>query len=144
MSQGSVQLNSRSSPSPIPTNPIQAHQNDAINTLTAQVTSLAEIVQSLQVPLSNHVHSKEPPTIMDSQARTKIERLKQAVKSLNELKNLVVKDPFDDLPRISLPPNCPLDFRKYNRTTDPLHHIKTFKMETRPYTEDRQVLAYLF
>ena len=66
------------------------------------------------------------------------------MKSLNEPKNLVAKDPFDDLPRISLPPNCPLDFRKYNGTTDPLHHIKTFKMETRPYTEDRQVLAYLF
>ena len=81
---------------------------------------------------------------MDSQARTEIERLKQAVKSLNEPKNSFAKDSFDDLPRISLPPNCPLDFRKYNGTTDPLHHIKTFKIETRPYTEDRQVLTYLF
>ena len=73
---------------------------------------------------------------MDSQVRTEIERLKQAVKSLNEPKNFA-KDPFDDLPRISLPPNCPLDFRKYDGTTNPLHHIKTFKMETRPYTEDK-------
>ena len=81
---------------------------------------------------------------MDSQARTEIKRLKQAVKSLNEPKNPFAKDPFDDLPRISVPPVCSLDFRKYNGTTDPLHHIKTFKMETRPYTEDRQVLAYLF
>ena len=81
---------------------------------------------------------------MDSQVRTEIERLKQAVKSLNEPKNPFVEDPFDDLPRISLPPNCPLDFRKYNGTTDSLHHIKTFKMETRPYTKDKQVLAYLF
>ena len=81
---------------------------------------------------------------MDSQARTEIERLKQTVKSLNQPKNLVAKDPFDDLPRISLSPNYPLDFRKYNGTTYPLHHIKIFKMETRPYTEDRQVLAYLF
>ena len=142
MSQGSVQPNFRSSP--LPTNPIQAHQNDAINTLTAQVTSLAKIVQSLQAPQSNPIHSKEPSTIMDSQARTEIERLKQAVKSLNEPKNLFAKDPFDDLPRISLPPNCPLDFRKYNGTTDPLHHIKTFKMKISPYTENRQVLAYLF
>ena len=47
LSQGSVQLNSRSSSSPIPINSIQAHQNDAINTLTAQATSLAKIVQSL-------------------------------------------------------------------------------------------------
>ena len=60
-----VQPNSRSSPSPIPINLIQAHQNDAINTLMAQVTSLAKIVQSLQAPQSNPVHSKEPPTIMD-------------------------------------------------------------------------------
>ena len=105
---------------------------------------MAEIVQSLQAPQSNPVHSKEPSTIIDSQARTEIEKLKQAVKSLNEPKNLVAKDPFDDLPRISLPPNCPLDFRKYNGTTDLLHHIRTFKMETRPYTEDPQVLAYLF
>ena len=81
---------------------------------------------------------------MDSQAITKIERLKQAVKSLNEPKNPFAKDPFDNLLRISLPPNCPLDFRKYNGTTDPLHHIKNFKMETRPYTKDRQILAYLF
>ena len=141
LSQGSVQPNSRSSPSPNPTNPIQNHQNDAINTLTAQVTSLAKIVQSLQAPQSNHVHSKEPSTIMDSQARTEIERLKQAVKSFNDP---FAKDSFDNLPRISLPLNCPLDFRKYNGTTDPLRHIKTFKMEIRPYTEDRQVLAYLF
>ena len=144
LSQGSVQPNFRSNPPPILTNPIQAHQNDAINTLTAQVTSLAKIVQSLQVPQSNPVHSKELPTVMDSQARVEIERLKQAVKSLNEPKNLFVEDPFDDLPRISLPPNCPLDFRKYNRTTNPLYHIKTFKMKIRPYTKDRQVLAYLF
>ena len=74
---------------------------------------------------------------MDSQARTKIERLKQAVKSLDEPKSLFAKDPFDDLPRISLPPNCPLDFRKYNGTTNPHHHIKTFNMETRSYTEDK-------
>ena len=113
------------------------------NTLTAQVTSLAEIVQSLQAPLSNHVHSKESPTIMDSQVRTEIKRLKQAMKSLNELKNSFVENSFDDLPRISLPPNCSLDFRKYNETTDSLHHIKTFKIKIRPYTEDRQVLASL-
>ena len=137
LSQGSVQPNSRSSPSPIPTNLIQVHQNDAINTLTAQVTSLAKIIQSLQAPQSNPVHSKEPPTVMDSQARIEIKRLKQAMKSLNEPKNPFAKDPFDDLSRISLPPNCPLDFRKYNGTTDSLHHIKIFKMETRPYTEDR-------
>ena len=66
------------------------------------------------------------------------------MKSLNESKGPFAKDPFDDLPRISLPPNYPLDFRKYNRTTNPLHHIKIFKIETRLYTEDRQVLAYLF
>ena len=47
-------------------------------------------------------------------------------------------------PRITLPPNCPLDFKKYNGTTDPLHHIKTFKIETRSYNEDPQVLACLF
>ena len=52
----------------------------------AQVTSLVEIVQSLQAPQSNPVHSKEPPIIMDSQVRTEIKRLKQAVKSLNEPK----------------------------------------------------------
>ena len=44
LSQGSVQPNSRSSPLSIPTNLIQTHQDDAINTLTAQVTSLAKIV----------------------------------------------------------------------------------------------------
>ena len=98
----------------------------------------------MQAPQSNPIHSKEPSTIMDLQARTEIERLKQTVKSLNKPKNSVAKDPFDDLPRISLPPNCPLDFRKYNGTTYPLHHIKTFKLETRPYIEDIQVLAYLF
>ena len=86
LSQGSVQPNSRSSPSPTPTNLIQAHQDDTINTLMAQVTSLAKIVQSLQAPQSNPIHLKEPPTIMNSQARTEIERLKQAVKSLNEPK----------------------------------------------------------
>ena len=64
--------------------------------------------------------------------------------NLAEPKNSLTVDPFDDLPRITLPPNCPLDFRKYNGTTDPLHYIKMFKMETRPYTEDPQVLAYLF
>ena len=91
LSQAPVQPNSRSSPSPIPTNPIQAHQNDAINTLTAQVTSLAKIVQSLQAPQFNPIQSKEPHMVMDSQVRTEIERLKQAVKSLNEPKNFVAK-----------------------------------------------------
>ena len=81
---------------------------------------------------------------MDLQAQTEIEQLKRTIKNLAELKNTLINDPFDDLPRITLPPNYPLDFRKYNGTTDPLHHIKTFKMETRPYTEDPQVLAYLF
>ena len=61
------------------------------NTLTAQVTSLAKIVQSLQAPQSNPIHSKELSIIMDSQVRTEIERLKQAVKSLNEPKNLLPK-----------------------------------------------------
>ena len=91
LSQRSVQPNSRSSSSPISTNPIQAHQNDAINTLTAQVTSLAKIIQSLQAPQSNPVHSKELLTVMDSQARTEIERLKQTVKSLNDQKTLLPK-----------------------------------------------------
>ena len=104
-----VKSNSRSSPLTIPINPIQAHQDDVINTLMAQVTSLAKIVQSLQAPLSNPIHSKELPTVMDSQDRTEIEKLKQVVKSLNKPKNLFAKDPFDDLLRISLPPNCPLD-----------------------------------
>ena len=81
---------------------------------------------------------------MDSQARTKIERLKQGVKSLTEPKNSFAKDLFDDLPRISVPPNCPLNFKKYNRIRNPFHHIKTFKIEIRPYTEDKQILAYLF
>ena len=81
---------------------------------------------------------------VDPQARTEIEQLKRTIKNLAEPKSALINDPFDDLPRIILPPNCPLDFRKYNATTDPLHHIKTFKMETRPYTEDSQVLAYLF
>ena len=44
LSQSLVQPNSRSSPLLIPTNPIQAHQDDAINALTAQVTSLAKII----------------------------------------------------------------------------------------------------
>ena len=66
------------------------------------------------------------------------------IKNLAEPKSALISDPFDDLPRIILPPNCLLDFRKYNGTTDSLHHIKMFKMETRPYTEDSQVLAYVF
>ena len=70
--------------------------------------------------------------------------MKRTIKNLAEPKSALISDPFDDLPRIILPPNCPLDFRKYNGTTDPLHHIKTFKMKTWPYTEDSQVLAYLF
>ena len=81
---------------------------------------------------------------MDPQARNEIEQLKRTIKNLAEPKSVLISDPFDDLPRIILPPNCPLGFRKYNGTTDSLHHIKTFKMETRPYTEDSQVLAYLF
>ena len=89
-----------------------------------------------------------PPKVLlsnvDPQAQTKIEQLKHTIKNLTEPKNTLINDPFDDLLRITLPPNCPLDFRKYNGTTDPLHHIKMFKMETRPYTEDPQVLAYLF
>ena len=81
---------------------------------------------------------------MDPQAQTEIEQLKQTIKTLVEPKNAMTVDPFDDLLRISLPPNCPLDFRKHNGMTDPLHHIKMFKMKTRPYMEDPQVLAYLF
>ena len=81
---------------------------------------------------------------MDPLAQTEIEQLKRTIKNLAEPKNALISDPFDDLPRITLPPNYPLDFRKYNRTTDLLHHIKMFNMETRPYTEDSQVLAYLF
>ena len=70
--------------------------------------------------------------------------MKRTIKNLAEHKNSLTVDPFDDLPRITLPPNFSLDFRKNNGTTNPLHHIKTFKMEMRPYTEDPQVLAYLF
>ena len=120
--------------------------------LSAQIASLAEAVQSLQTrfmaqnSIPQVVHT--PPKILlpnvDPQAQTKIEQLKCTIKNLAEPKNSLTVDPFDDLPRISLPPNCPLDFKKYNGTTDLLHHIKTFKMETRPYTEDPQVLAYLF
>ena len=89
-----------------------------------------------------------PPKVLlpnvDSQAWTEIEQLKRTIKNLVEPNNSLINDPFDDLPRITLPLNCPLNFRKYNGTTDPLHHIKMFKMETRPYTKDPQVLAYLF
>ena len=81
---------------------------------------------------------------VDSQAQIEIKQLKHTIRNLAEPKSALISDPFDDLPRITLPPNCLLDFKKYNGTTDPLHHIKTFKMETRPYTEDSQVLAYLF
>ena len=81
---------------------------------------------------------------VDPQARNEIEQLKRTIKNLAEPKSALISDPFDDLPRITLPPNCLLDFRKYNGTTDPLHHIKMFKMETRPYTKDPQVLAYTF
>ena len=123
-----------------------------IQMLLVQVASLTEVVQSLQTrttapnppPQVVHTPIKNPPPNMDPQAWTKIERLKQTIKTLVEPKNALTVDPFDNLPRISLPPNCPLDFKKYNEMTDPLHHIKTFKMETRPYTEDPQVLAYLF
>ena len=91
------------------------------------------------------VHPPKPlqPNV-DPQARTEIEQLKRTIKNLAEPKIALINDPFDDLPRIILPPNYPLDFRKYNGTTDPLHHIKTFKMKTPPYTEDSQMLAYLF
>ena len=81
---------------------------------------------------------------VDPQAWIEIKQLKCTIMNLVEPKNALINDPFDDLPRIILPPNCPLDFRKYNGTTDPLHHIKRFNMETRPYIEDSQVLAYLF
>ena len=117
--------------------------------LSAQIASLAEAVQSLQ----NHFTAQNPtPQVVhtppkgllpnvDPQARTEIEQLKRTIKNLAEPKNSLINDPFDDLPRITLPTNCPLNFKKYNGTTDPLHHIKTFKMETRPYTEDPQVLT---
>ena len=120
--------------------------------LSAQIASLAEAVQSLQTrpvaqnsapQIVHHLKAPLQPNV-DPQARNEIEQLKRTIKNLAEPKSALISDPFDDLPRITLPPNCPLDFRKYNRTTDPLHHIKTFKMETRPYTEDSQVLAYLF
>ena len=119
--------------------------------LSAQIASLAEAVQSLQTrPAAQNlapqiVHPLKPLQMnVDPQARTEIEQLKRTIKNLAEPKSALINNPFDDLPRIILPPNCPLDFKKYNRTTDLLHHIKTFKMETRPYTEDSQVLAYLF
>ena len=120
--------------------------------LSAQIASLAEVVQSLQncstapnlAPQVVHTPPKALLPNVDPQARTEIEQLKHTIKNLAEPKNTLINDPFDDLPKITLPPNCPLDFRKYNGTTDPLHHIKTFKMEIRPYTEDSQVLAYLF
>ena len=120
--------------------------------LSAQIASLAEAVQSLQTrsmaPNSAPQMVHNPPKALlpnvDPQAQTEIEQLKRTIKNLAKLKNALINDPFDDLPRITLPSNYPLDFRKYNGTTDPLHHIKTFKMETRPYTEDPQVQAYLF
>ena len=89
-----------------------------------------------------------PPKILlpnvDPQARTEIEQLKRTIKNLAEPKNSLTIDPFDDLPRITLPPNCPLNFRKYNGTTDPHHHIQMFKIEMSPYIEDPRVLAYMF
>ena len=123
-----------------------------IQMLSVQVASLAEVVQSLQThttalnPLPQMVHTpvKNPPPNVDPQARTEIEQLKWTIKNLAKPKNSLTVDPFDDLPRITLPPNCPLNFRKYNGTTDPLHHIKMFKIETGPYTKDPQVLYYLF
>ena len=120
--------------------------------LLAQIISLVEAVKSLQNrptaqnPAPQVVHT--PPKILlpnvDSQAQTEIEQLKRTIKNLVELKNSLINYPFDDLPRITLPPNCPLNFRKYNGTTDLLHNIKMFKMEIRPYTEEPQVLVYLF
>ena len=120
--------------------------------LSTQIASLVEAVQSLQTrPAAQNlapqmVHPPKAPIQpnVDPQARNEIEQLKRTIKNLAEPKSALISDPLNDLPRITLPPNCLLDFRKYNGTTDPLHHIKTFKMETRPYTEDSQVLAYLF
>ena len=120
--------------------------------LLAQIASLVKAVQSLQnrhatpnlAPQVVHTPPKALLPNVDPQAQIEIEQLKRTIKNLTELKSTLINDPFDDLPRIILPPNCPLDFMKYNGTTDPLHHIKTFKMETRSYTEDSQVLAYLF
>ena len=120
--------------------------------LSAKIASLAEAVQSLQnrpaaqnlAPQVVHTPPKALLPNVDPQARTKIEQLERTIKNLTEPKNTLINDPFDDLPRITLPPNCPLDLRKYNGNTDLLHHIKMFKMETGLYTEDSQVLAYLF
>ena len=149
-----VQLSRQSQPSESPKSfvqpaqsipqdwPIQDNPNaDTLQMLSAQIASLAEAIQSLQTrpaaqnPAPQIVH---PPKALlqpnvDPQARTEIEQLKRTIKNLAKLKSALINDPFDDLPRIILPPNCPLDFRKYNGTTNPLHHIKTFKIETRPY-----------
>ena len=43
---------------------------------------------------------------------TEIEQLKRTIKNLAEPKNSLINNPFDDLPRITLPSNCSLNFRK--------------------------------
>ena len=123
-----------------------------IQMLSVQVASLAEVMQSLQTramapnppPQVVHTIAKNPLPNVDPQAQTEIKRLKQTIKTLAKLKHSLTIDPFDDLPRITLSSNFPLDFKKYNGTTDTLYHIKTFKMKTRSYVEDPQVLTYLF
>ena len=66
-----------------------------IQMLSIQVASLAEAMQSLQThamapnppPQVVHTPVKNPPPNVDPQARIEIERLKQTIKTLVELKN---------------------------------------------------------
>ena len=99
--------------------PIQENPNaDTLQMLSAQIASLAEAVQSLQTrPVAQNlapqmVHPPKAPLQpnVDPQARNEIEQLKRTIKNLAEPKSALISDPFDDLPRIILPPNCPLNF----------------------------------
>ena len=92
--------------------PIQENPNaDTLQMLSAQITSLAEAVQSLQThPTAQNlapqmVHPPKAPLQpnVDPQAQNEIEQLKRTIKNLAESKSALINDPFDDLPRIILP-----------------------------------------
>jgi len=53
-------------------------------------------------------------------------------------------DPFDLLPTVKIPPNCRLDYPKYNGTGDPARHPRVFRSYTRDHAHDKYLLAYLF
>jgi len=97
------------------------------------------------IPAQSFTPTPSAPPQEPTAVETRLEQLQQQFDQLLASSQGKRKtDPFDLLPTVKIPPNCRLDYPKYNGTGDPARHLRVFRSYTRDHAHDKYLLAYLF